>query len=133
MIEKKFSFRISQYFELCAQVAQKSPMEWKYGCVIVRKGRIISQGYNHYRLTPFSGPMTTHAEIDALNKLKNKNLLNNATMYIIRINNKISGPKKNYSILSGKPCHDCIVKLTKLIKRFGLKKIIYSTDSYILL
>ncbi|NSW44814.1 MAG: bifunctional diaminohydroxyphosphoribosylaminopyrimidine deaminase/5-amino-6-(5-phosphoribosylamino)uracil reductase RibD [Bacteroidales bacterium] len=45
------------------------------GCVIVHNGKIIGEGY-HYC---FGG---AHAEIVALNSVKNKELLKNATMYV---------------------------------------------------
>lgn len=45
------------------------------GCVIIKNNRIISTGYHQY----FGGP---HAEIVALNKIKNKKILKNSTMYI---------------------------------------------------
>ncbi|MGQ9846124.1 MAG: bifunctional diaminohydroxyphosphoribosylaminopyrimidine deaminase/5-amino-6-(5-phosphoribosylamino)uracil reductase RibD [Bacteroidales bacterium] len=45
------------------------------GCVIVHNGKIIGEGY-HYR---FGGP---HAEIVALNSVKNRNVLKESTLYV---------------------------------------------------
>jgi len=45
------------------------------GCVIVHKGKIIGEGYHHK-----SG--NAHAEVLAINSVKNKNLLNESSLYV---------------------------------------------------
>ena len=40
----------SQYYlSQCTQIASKSPMCFTLGAVMVKGGKIISTGYNHYR------------------------------------------------------------------------------------
>lgn len=126
---KRSTITHSQYIHIASGAARNSPLKWKYGCVIVKRGRVISIGFNHYGLSPFSGIHATHAEIDALNKCRNKKLLNNASMYIVRINNKSGGPRGTNTILSGKPCSECAVKINKMIKQYGLGRVYYTTDT----
>jgi deoxycytidylate deaminase len=126
---KKTKISDAVYFDICAKVAENSPLKWKYGCVIAKRGHIISTGYNNYKLTPFSGIYATHAEIDALNNCKNKNMLKGASMYIVRINNKNGGPRGKYNVLSGKPCNECYIKLNKMITKYGLKNVYYTIDT----
>ena len=45
------------------------------GCVIVHSGRIIGEGYT----SPYGGP---HAEVNAINSVKHKSLLTQATLYV---------------------------------------------------
>ncbi len=45
------------------------------GCVIVYEGKIIGEGYHHI----FGGP---HAEVNAINSVSDKSLLNRATLYV---------------------------------------------------
>jgi diaminohydroxyphosphoribosylaminopyrimidine deaminase / 5-amino-6-(5-phosphoribosylamino)uracil reductase len=67
------------YMKRCLKLAAKgigvvapNPL---VGCVIVHKGKIIGEGYHE----KFGG---SHAEINAINSVKNKNLLKNSTLYV---------------------------------------------------
>lgn len=71
------------------------------GCVIVKKGKIISRGHHRY----FGGP---HAEIDAIRKLSKKSL-KNSTMYITL------EPCSTYG--KTPPCTDAIIKA-------GIKRVV---------
>jgi deoxycytidylate deaminase len=126
---KKVKLRDVAYLHIGAKIAENSPLKWKYGCVIVNRGQVISTGYNHYKIGPFSGIYATHAEVDALNNCRNKNKLKGANMYITRINNKIGGPRCEYTVLSGKPCDECHIKLKKMIKKYGLNNVYYTIDT----
>lgn len=129
----KSEFKVNQkksiFFHMGAKAAENSPLKWKYGCIIEKRGEVIATGYNHYNLTPFSGIYATHAEVDALNNCRNKNMLKGANMYIIRINNKSGGPRGKYTVLSGKPCTECEIKLKKMIKKYGLNNVFYTIDT----
>ncbi|MDW8114383.1 MAG: bifunctional diaminohydroxyphosphoribosylaminopyrimidine deaminase/5-amino-6-(5-phosphoribosylamino)uracil reductase RibD [candidate division WOR-3 bacterium] len=70
---------IENYFRLAIELAEKgrgyvfsNPL---VGCVIVKDKKIIATGY-HKR---YGGD---HAEIDAIKKVKDKNLLKNATLFV---------------------------------------------------
>ncbi len=56
------------------QIAMISPCLHQHGCVLVRNGKIISNGYNNYGTSFYSHSCnSTHAEIDALGQcLKEK-------------------------------------------------------------
>jgi diaminohydroxyphosphoribosylaminopyrimidine deaminase / 5-amino-6-(5-phosphoribosylamino)uracil reductase len=72
------------------------------GCVIVYKRKIIGEGY-HER---FGGP---HAEINALNSVKNKDLLKDSTLYVSL------EPCSHYG--KTPPCADAIIK-------YGIKQVV---------
>lgn len=46
--------RKDNYLSLCIEQAAKSPLHYRHGCIIVRGGKVIGQGYNDYR-SGFSG------------------------------------------------------------------------------
>ncbi|KAH8809633.1 hypothetical protein DL96DRAFT_1821880 [Flagelloscypha sp. PMI_526] len=62
-----------QYFDKCIEEAQKSPMSFKLGAVLVKGGKILSSGFNHTR-TGYTGPSSRgfiqpasfHAEMHAI-------------------------------------------------------------------
>ncbi|KAI9724304.1 MAG: hypothetical protein M1812_000370 [Candelaria pacifica] len=41
--------RTDSYMSLCLDQASKSPLHYRHGCIIVRGGKVIGQGYNDYR------------------------------------------------------------------------------------
>ena len=63
------------YHSECAKVAEKSPMCFKLGAIIVKGGKVISSGYNHHR-PHYDGaevrthghrkPVSMHAEMHAI-------------------------------------------------------------------
>jgi|TARA_B110000238_G_C16110905_1_gene432646 deoxycytidylate deaminase len=92
--------------------AKKSILNHKHGCVIVYRNQIITRGHN--KVLNFNNSFKSiHAEIDALlkltkiNKFTNKNIRNNCTLYIVRIQNG-SGKLK-----MSKPCINCINNIIK--------------------
>ena len=65
------------------QVAQKSPMLMRHGCIVARGNKVVSTGYNHYRGrfadgwlggrdTCMVGSCSCHAEMTALRKIQCK-------------------------------------------------------------
>ncbi|KAH8077087.1 hypothetical protein BXZ70DRAFT_902471 [Cristinia sonorae] len=66
----------SQYYlSECLQVATKSPMCFTLGAIMVKGGKVISRGYNHYRPNydgaevhthGFRKPVSMHAEMHAI-------------------------------------------------------------------
>lgn len=114
-----------------------------HGCVAVSQGKIIGRGFNHHcnpTIDGFvNGQYTCHAEISAIrnayyskiNKSKsNSNHIKflkktgiyhqdfkKITLYVVRID-------QHNNIKNSAPCIDCI----KMIRLFGIKRIIYSDD-----
>ena len=41
--------RQDAYMSLCLEQAAKSPLHYRHGCIIVRGGKVIGRGFNHYR------------------------------------------------------------------------------------
>lgn len=41
--------KTDNYLTLCLEQATKSPLHYRHGCIIVRGGKVIGQGYNDYR------------------------------------------------------------------------------------
>ena len=48
------------YLSECVQIASKSPMYFTLGAIMVKGGKIISRGYNHYRPHYDGGEIATH-------------------------------------------------------------------------
>lgn len=101
-------------------LANKSNMSQKHSCLILRKGKIISEGYN-YPMETFCHKYSLHAEVVALIGLKNmpKWWLKECTMFVFRISN--TDPD---SFRMSKPCADC----QKAIILAGIGKVFYTCD-----
>jgi deoxycytidylate deaminase len=118
-IAQKLNRKHAFYFDIAAKIAQNSNMYQKHGALIVYKKTIISSGTNNYLLKS-SKKYSTHAEISAINKVKNKKQLSECEMYIVRI-----GPDKFNNMLKySKPCINC----QNYINKYNIKKIYYSTN-----
>jgi tRNA(Arg) A34 adenosine deaminase TadA len=114
------------------ELAKKSNMENKHGCVIVdNKGNIISVGFNKMLCIPKNKieifnkntrvKISNHAEEVALKKADPKKL-NGAKLYIIRL-----GITKDYStLMNSKPCKRCTSIIESCIKRFGIKAVYHT-------
>lgn len=106
------------YLQIAAEVAKKSSMMHKHGCIIVYRKQIVATGYN---TMPNMFEKSVHAEINALNKLKNKQyLLKECDLYVVRIGTDSYGNVLKYS----KPCEHC----TRCINHFKIRKVYYSTN-----
>ena len=123
------------------KIAQKSTVVKKHGCVIVQNNKIIARGYNKHMPIgsivckkfkpndPFHPFSTIHAEVDALNQIKKKNIkLENAQMYVVRIPNNICSFCGNDFLLS-MPCDNC----RNYINKFpGISKVYFTTENSII-
>lgn len=111
------------YINLAMKIAAASTHEMRHGAVIVKAGSVISVGINKQKNHPDtlgdSGEdvirrnITTHAEIDALSRIKGNT--KGAIIYVARVN------KKNQAMFS-RPCDNCY----KSLKRAGFKKIVFT-------
>lgn len=105
------------FVKVAKEAASNSTHHHKLGAVIVKKGRVISVGFNKPRKThPKSNTRfkTIHAEFDAILGCDQEDL-RGATLYVVR--SARSGPNL------AKPCSCCM----ELIKLVGIKKVVYST------
>lgn len=71
-IDEKYLFRCIELGKNALGTAAPNPM---VGCVIVHKGKIIGEGYT----SPYGGP---HAEVNAIQSVKDQSLLQKATLYV---------------------------------------------------
>jgi len=101
-------------------------IQHRHAAVIVKAGRVLSVGKNRDKTHPDSVGVdedglaftrTIHAEMDAILKVKNKEHLKGATIYVAR---KGRNQKAGMSC----PCQMC----QDLINKYGLKKAIFTTD-----
>ena len=106
--------------------------KYKHGACIVKKGKILSMGFNQYKTHPLQKKYDVnrvfyeyvtnnthyiHAEIKALTKLKNMDL-SDCEIYVYRL-----GCNGKHAI--SRPCAACM----SAIINSGIKKIIYTTDT----
>lgn len=104
------------------EFAEKSRMyPYRIGCVIFKGKKIISCGYNQKRTSKQLPDKykkfieTLHAEQHAIMCVRNKALLDSASMLVIRIN-------RRGKLVMAKPCETCM----KSIIHFNIKNIFYS-------
>lgn len=64
---------------------------------------------------------TIHAERAAVKSLGDTSQLRGCVLTVVRIN-------KQGKILNSEPCYDCIKFLEKCIKKYGLLKVLYSSN-----
>lgn len=105
------------------QSLKSSHPKYQLGAVIVSQGKIYAMGMNHQEKTHpyifFNGEHFNrgiHAEISAIFKVKNKENLKGATMFVYR-------QTKNGDMANARPCKMCY----ELIKKHGIKRIVYTT------
>ena len=109
-----------KFFELAAKISQKAEHHsHKMSCVIIKKNRIVSVGWNAIKTSPKSLARFNmlHAEIKALlsNKFED---LKGCTAYIYRAN-------KNGELALAKPCVGCF----EALKLAGIIKICYTVQN----
>lgn len=107
---------MKRIFDIAMTASKKSTYFHKLGAVIVKKGKILSVGFNKpHKTHPRSNTLfkTIHAEFDAILQCDERDL-KGATIYVLR--NAKSG------LHMAKPCSCCM----ELIRRVGIKRIIYT-------
>jgi len=114
-----------------ANIAQRSDMRTKHGCIIIdNKGNIISTAYNKTlnlsseKLKKFdkNNKVSRHAEENALFKVDKRKLFG-AKLYVVRT---VSLNENENILLNSKPCEKCKNIIEKYMKKFGLKKVYYT-------
>jgi deoxycytidylate deaminase len=116
----KFEYVFENHINLLKKIAQHSSLQHKHGACLIKRGEILSFGYNKYIKKHFientSIKYTIHAEVDALCKIPNKSA-KGMDILIIRI-----GTNK---LKNSRPCNSCIDKLS----RYGIRKVYYSNEA----
>ena len=97
--------------------AEKSTIRCQHAAAIIKKGNILSIGFN-YKKKNFKNQYSIHAEKSALLNCNKKNI-KGAIMIVIRLN------KINNKLMKSKPCLQC----QNMLKKFNLKNIYYSTGN----
>jgi tRNA(Arg) A34 adenosine deaminase TadA len=101
-----------------AQCAYRSNMTQRHGCVIVDdQGVIVARGFN-YKTSHHCHQFSTHAEIDALSKIKKTTDMSNFEMYVVRIGSDAQGAPLKLS----HPCTSC----TRAIMKTTLRRVYFS-------
>lgn len=107
-----------KYFKLAQNVASKSSSYPKMGCVIVKKNRVVSVGFNNREKThPKSKTMghTLHAELHAIIGVDPADL-KGAHVYVFR-------EHLNGDLAMAKPCAVCHAVLSAA----GVRRVFYTT------
>lgn len=86
---------------------------FKHGAVLVKDGRIISEGSNKYTTSKIHGFGSIHAEECALRSI-NKDV-KGGTMYIARL--------ASYGPAMSKPCYRCQL----VLKNAGVRRVVYTS------
>ena len=105
--------------------AEKSKMyPYRLGCVVFKGKRILSYGYNQIRTSNAIPDKykkyieALHAEQHAIMKIQNKELLNGASLLVIRIN-------RHGKLTNARPCENCM----KTIVHFKFSNIYFSNEN----
>lgn len=108
-------------FKKAFETAEHSPfLQHRVGAVVVKKGRVLSTGYNEIRWNQRLRKENIHAEESAIVKLlqaRRLSSLHGADIYVSRIT---PGGRSGIA----KPCPTC----QNLIKAVGIRRIFYTTD-----
>ena len=86
---------------------------------------MISRGYNHYTPYNVSINTSTHAEVDAINKLPSICKICKIDIFVIRTD-------KKGNLCYSKPCENCIIYMKKKLNKrnYYVNKIYYSISNY---
>lgn len=106
----------------------KSSMLHRHGCVIVYNDKeIVAEGYNHMRNHSLENMFSIHAEIDAVNKLRqiaktrSKDFIDKCKLYVVRIGKE----SMDCPMMLSQPCMRC----AKAINSVGIPRICYSINN----
>ena len=100
-------------------------IQHRHAAIIVKSGRVLSIGRNRNKTHPESIfieegeriAKTIHAELDAISRVKNKEQLKGATIYVARLGR------------NGHPGMSCPCKMCQeLIDKYELKRAVFTTD-----
>lgn len=146
--------RQSGWIKKCVNLALRSNLTHKHGCIVVKGNMIVSSGFNYrsYNKSCYNSHTTngnnnhlsqkciysTHAEMAAIKGAKKKHLYD-SDMYIVRIgpqcyNHHFSKQTSSantddfdQSVCYLKYSHPCEI-CSKLIQKSGIRRVYYSTN-----
>ena len=125
----------NEIMHVALDIAQKSDMRSKHGCVIIdKKGNIISSACNKTLNLPRTSlfnkkdfdkntKISRHAEENALRNVDPRKL-SGARLYVVRSGMNPSNPL----FMNSKPCKRCTAIIEACMKKFGLKIVYYSSE-----
>ncbi len=116
---------LPSFFREAEKASHHSDHPIKMGACVLLKGRTISVGFNqlfktHPLIRKFHEHQRIHAEVSAILRLRNKELLKGATMVVYRAQKNTDNP------LIAKPCPTC----QDIMRFFGIVKVIYTTNGH---
>lgn len=114
------------YCDIAQNMAIKSCMAQKHGCVIVYNNEIIAKGTNMcYKNV--NNVTSIHAEVNAINQLRkiitktgDKSIPQRCKLYVVRVGTQ----SMDYPLKNSKPCEMC----AKAILNIGIGMTYYSTN-----
>lgn len=112
-----------KYLRHCVQLASRSNVNHKHGCVIVdrRTKEVISHGFN-YDYKNHVKVSSLHAEMAAIRNANKRCLARSeCEMYVVRLRNS---RKETLGLKYSKPCDAC----ARMISRTNIRNIYYSTN-----
>lgn len=126
--------RDEKYMAFAKRLAVNNPMKMKLAACLVIRNEVISVGFNSEKSHPMqkrfsknSESIFKHAEVDAIvGALRHidSDLLKRSTLYVFRVKKKNKGDMTWVDGMA-EPCSGC----KKAIEHFGIRKVVYSTDS----
>lgn len=122
---------MNRFFDMAHKVSTLSDYpRHKIGCIVVYKNKVISVGYNCTKSHPLQAkygkyrglvtpqPVSLHAEMAALLKIKDMDIdWKKVSIYIFKAH-------KDGSLANCRPCNACM----SLIKELGIKNIYYTSQ-----
>jgi tRNA(Arg) A34 adenosine deaminase TadA len=120
-------FKENRYLTLAFEKLQNHPSVYLrslHVAILVKGGRILSVGFNKQKKNSFVDHYahhpgcTTHAEVNAILKVRKKIDLTGCKIYVARLK------KIDRTLGNSKPCAMC----HQIIKRYGISKIYYTVE-----
>lgn len=98
-------------------MARKSDVKsHKHGCVIIRNGQIVAEGFNHY-CDHLRHQYTIHAEVHALSRLKGSRGGGTCDMIVVRVHT-------DGALKLSRPCEHCQVAIYR--RRGIIRRVFFS-------
>ena len=103
--------------DIAVDEALRSGQNHKHGAVVVRSGKVLSSGHNKVTNKGPSYLYSCHAEMAAIKQSADKKGLQDAHLYVVRIN--------TCGLADSKPCCFC----QRFMKIHGISRVFFSTNS----
>lgn len=124
------SAKISYYMREAIELAKRSTMESKHGCVIInpraRDNWVVASAVNeHVHNQEDRRVFSIHAEVNALAQLM-RIKSHNQTYFedCIALVARVGPPTQNYRVRMSKPCANC----ERMLRKMGIRRVFYTLD-----